>query len=158
MENIVIFYGPLQYFTAICIILWSFCNGLILWYIFHRFGVLCQEKPGNPAVTFQIAHETENRMWKLFPDQPANPRRGCIAAAPVEADAGGHKGDHVVGRACGQRTGFLSELQRVLETEAGVVGGRGISYPIWVGSEFLEQMYPYVHMYICMYIYLPLPV
>jgi hypothetical protein len=26
-----------------------FGNVVIIWYIFHRFGVLCQEKSGNPA-------------------------------------------------------------------------------------------------------------
>jgi hypothetical protein len=30
-------------------ILWSFGNVVVIWYIFPRFGKLCQEKSGNPA-------------------------------------------------------------------------------------------------------------
>jgi hypothetical protein len=48
MVNVVIFYGQLEYITAIWYILLSFGNLVIIWYIFHRFGVLCQEKSGNP--------------------------------------------------------------------------------------------------------------
>jgi hypothetical protein len=45
MENVGIlfgiFYGNLVYFTAIV-------NVVVIWYIFPRFGILCQEKSGNP--------------------------------------------------------------------------------------------------------------
>jgi hypothetical protein len=34
---------------AICYIFWSFGNFVVIWYIFTRFGTLCQEKSGNPA-------------------------------------------------------------------------------------------------------------
>jgi hypothetical protein len=50
MENVGIFYGQLKYFRAIWYILWSFGNGLISWYLFHCFGILCQEKSGNPVL------------------------------------------------------------------------------------------------------------
>jgi uncharacterized membrane protein YkvI len=31
-------------------ILWPFGNGVVIWYIFPRFGcILCQEKSGNPG-------------------------------------------------------------------------------------------------------------
>jgi hypothetical protein len=32
------------------VFLWPFGNVVVIWYIFHRFGILCQEKSGNPAV------------------------------------------------------------------------------------------------------------
>jgi hypothetical protein len=49
IENVPIFYGHSECFTAFWNILWSFCNAAIVWYILHRFGILCQEKSGNPA-------------------------------------------------------------------------------------------------------------
>jgi hypothetical protein len=30
--------------------LWPFGNLVVIWYIFPRFGILCQEKSGNPAL------------------------------------------------------------------------------------------------------------
>jgi hypothetical protein len=30
-------------------ILWPFGNLVAIWYIFQRFGLLCQEKSGNPV-------------------------------------------------------------------------------------------------------------
>jgi hypothetical protein len=45
------------YFTAIRYILWTFYAFVVIWYIFPRFGMLHQEKSGNPGVatllTFQ---------------------------------------------------------------------------------------------------------
>jgi hypothetical protein len=35
--------------TAIWYILWPFGNLAPIWYIFSRFGILCQEKSGNPG-------------------------------------------------------------------------------------------------------------
>jgi hypothetical protein len=49
MENASIFYCHLEYFTAIWYILWPFGNVVVICYIFLRFGILCQEKPGNPG-------------------------------------------------------------------------------------------------------------
>jgi hypothetical protein len=46
MENVGIFYGHLEYFTAIWYILWPFGN---LLYNFPLFGILCEEKSGNPG-------------------------------------------------------------------------------------------------------------
>jgi hypothetical protein len=37
-----IYYG---YFVHFC----PFCNLVAIWYIFPRFGMLCQEKSGNPG-------------------------------------------------------------------------------------------------------------
>jgi hypothetical protein len=56
MKNVDLFYGHLVDFTAIRYILWLFGNVVIIWYIFYGFGVLCQEKSGNPGGhTFLIA-------------------------------------------------------------------------------------------------------
>jgi hypothetical protein len=40
----------LVYFMVIWYILWPYGNVVVIWYIFPRFGKLCQEKSGNPAV------------------------------------------------------------------------------------------------------------
>jgi hypothetical protein len=45
MENVGIFYAHLEYITAIWYILWSFGNFVVILYV---FGILCQEKSGNP--------------------------------------------------------------------------------------------------------------
>jgi hypothetical protein len=50
MENAGIFYGHLEYFTAIWYILWPFGNVVVIWYMFPRFGILCQEKSGNTVL------------------------------------------------------------------------------------------------------------
>jgi hypothetical protein len=49
MEKVGIFCGHLEYTTAIRYILWPFGNLVAIWYIFPHFGILCQEKSGNPA-------------------------------------------------------------------------------------------------------------
>jgi hypothetical protein len=48
MENVGIFYGNFEYYTANWYILRPLGNGVFIWYIFPRFGILCQEKSGNP--------------------------------------------------------------------------------------------------------------
>jgi hypothetical protein len=59
LDNVKICYGHLEYFTAIWHILWPFCNVVINWYIFHRFGILCQEKSGNPGTKLKVnLHKT----------------------------------------------------------------------------------------------------
>jgi hypothetical protein len=50
MENIGIFYGRLEYFTALWCTLWLFGNVLVILYIIPVFGILCQEKSGNPGI------------------------------------------------------------------------------------------------------------
>jgi hypothetical protein len=56
LESVDIFYGHLEYFTAI----WNglgpfgtfygnFSILVVIWYIFLRFGILYQEKSGNPV-------------------------------------------------------------------------------------------------------------
>jgi hypothetical protein len=49
MENAGIFNGNLEYFTAVWCILWPVGNVVVIWYIFPLFGILCQEKSGNPG-------------------------------------------------------------------------------------------------------------
>jgi hypothetical protein len=49
MENAGIFYGHFGIFTVSWYILWPFGNVAVIWYSFPRFGILCQEKSGNPA-------------------------------------------------------------------------------------------------------------
>jgi hypothetical protein len=44
LEDVGIFYGQLVHFTVFCCILWT----LVIWYIFSRFGILYEEKSGNP--------------------------------------------------------------------------------------------------------------
>jgi hypothetical protein len=49
MEGVGIFYAHLVHFTVFCYILWTF--GIVCgnWYIFSSFGILYQEKSGNPG-------------------------------------------------------------------------------------------------------------
>jgi hypothetical protein len=46
------------YFMVIFIvkmyILWPFGNGVVIWYIFSRVGILCQEKSGSPGYELKI--------------------------------------------------------------------------------------------------------
>jgi hypothetical protein len=53
MEKVGIFYGRLEYITAIWYILWPFGNLVAIWDSFPRFGILCQEQSGNP-VSLQV--------------------------------------------------------------------------------------------------------
>jgi hypothetical protein len=43
MEKVGIFFGYLEYITAIWNILWLLGNLVTIWYIFPRFGILCKE-------------------------------------------------------------------------------------------------------------------
>jgi hypothetical protein len=54
MEKYGMFYGHLEYFTAILKILRSFGNVVMIWYIFHRFGI-CVKK--NLATLVQARFE-----------------------------------------------------------------------------------------------------
>jgi hypothetical protein len=44
-----------------------FCNVVIIWYIFHRFGTLCQEKSGNRAYSrqksFLLQTSLQQKKW-----------------------------------------------------------------------------------------------
>jgi hypothetical protein len=43
MGNVGIFYGHLEYITAIWYILWQFCKLVVKWYIFPHFGIFYQK-------------------------------------------------------------------------------------------------------------------
>jgi hypothetical protein len=53
IKNVGVFYGYLEYFMVIwhmyICILWPLGNVVVTWYIYHRFGKLCQEKSGYPG-------------------------------------------------------------------------------------------------------------
>jgi hypothetical protein len=57
MEEVGVFDGNLVYFTDIWYIFWPICifcgqfvYFMVIWYIFSRFGLLSQEKSGDPAM------------------------------------------------------------------------------------------------------------
>jgi hypothetical protein len=54
MEDVGILYVPLVKFTANRHFLWLFgtFSPPLFWYIFTRFGILYQEKSGNPALGY----------------------------------------------------------------------------------------------------------
>jgi hypothetical protein len=49
MENVGIFNGHLEYIKSMWYILWPLDNLVVIWYIFHHFGILYSEPSGNPA-------------------------------------------------------------------------------------------------------------
>jgi hypothetical protein len=58
----------LVYFMVIWYILWPFDNVVVIWYIFHRFGIFWQEKSGNSEpqcfCLYQKFSETEvMNLW-----------------------------------------------------------------------------------------------
>jgi hypothetical protein len=53
MENVGIFCAHLEYIMAIWYHFLSFGNFVAVWYTFHRFGLLCQDKSGNPGAQSQ---------------------------------------------------------------------------------------------------------
>jgi hypothetical protein len=59
MEIVGIFSAHLEYNMANLYILWSFANFEVIWYILPRFGILCEEKSGNPD-------EHTNRFHSLW--------------------------------------------------------------------------------------------
>jgi hypothetical protein len=49
MKNVGIFNCHLEYFKSICYILCPFGSLVVVWHThFPRFGIVCQEKSGNP--------------------------------------------------------------------------------------------------------------
>jgi hypothetical protein len=66
MENAGIFYGLLEYFAVIWYILWPFCNVMLIWYDFPRFGILCQEKIGYPAFQQKLGPLNTCKASALF--------------------------------------------------------------------------------------------
>jgi hypothetical protein len=50
MESVGIFYGHLEYFTAICYVLWPFGNVVVIWHIFPPFWYIVSRKIWQPWV------------------------------------------------------------------------------------------------------------
>jgi hypothetical protein len=50
MEKVVLFCIHLKNITAVWYILWALGNLVAIWLISPRFGILCQEKSGNPVL------------------------------------------------------------------------------------------------------------
>jgi hypothetical protein len=48
MEKAGIFFGYFEYIKAIWHMVGPFGNLMAIWYLFPRFGILCQDKSGNP--------------------------------------------------------------------------------------------------------------
>jgi hypothetical protein len=72
MEDVGIFYVHLVNFPAIWHILWLFGIFYPVWYIFTRFGMLYQEKSGNPAgrcgaVRYQPNSSSHNGTFLWWP-------------------------------------------------------------------------------------------
>jgi hypothetical protein len=66
MENVGIFYGHLEYISAIRYILWPFGYLVVIWYISPHFGLLYQGRSSNPAfgmsckiVSFSFSYNNE---------------------------------------------------------------------------------------------------
>jgi hypothetical protein len=80
MENLGIFYDHLVYFTAIGTILWPFVYFVVIWYIFPRFGILDQEKSGNPEFYTRVprrqglAAGLPDCSWYNIPKQDKIPK------------------------------------------------------------------------------------
>jgi hypothetical protein len=60
MEN-ARFYGHIEYFTDIGECLWPFGTFVLVWYIYSGFGIMYQEKSGNPALHSSIYM---HYMWR----------------------------------------------------------------------------------------------
>jgi hypothetical protein len=77
MEDVGIFYGPMVYFTATWYILWSFGIFYGCSVYFPRFGMLYQEKSGNPDFIFfetQVMTATTNVAIQWFLQTPKKPK------------------------------------------------------------------------------------
>jgi hypothetical protein len=60
MEGVGIFYGHLVHCTVFCYNL-----RIVIWYIFSRFGILNQEKSGNPDVgCFDSTKSNSERVFE----------------------------------------------------------------------------------------------
>jgi hypothetical protein len=63
MEKVDIFFGLLEYITAIWYILWSFANLVASWYIFPRFCKLVSRKIWQPWSEIRLA--TQHNLLNL---------------------------------------------------------------------------------------------
>jgi hypothetical protein len=49
LKDVDVFYGHLEYFTDILDFYDHLLHFVLIWYIFSVFGIMCQEKSGNPG-------------------------------------------------------------------------------------------------------------
>jgi hypothetical protein len=80
-KNVAIFYGHLEYFTDIWDILYFMANlvhFVFIWYIFSGFGVMNQEKSGNPDPTVRVFLFVVDTKEDL--DRDSNPCWGTDSA------------------------------------------------------------------------------
>jgi hypothetical protein len=65
MEDVGIFYGHLVHFTVFCYILWTFgiVRGNLVY--FSRFGILYQEKSGNPDCQQEMLSSRKRNIRKV---------------------------------------------------------------------------------------------
>jgi hypothetical protein len=64
MKQIGIFYGHLEYITAILYNLWPLCYLEAIWYIFTRFGIINKEKSGNPGPSITLESAALNSLLR----------------------------------------------------------------------------------------------
>jgi hypothetical protein len=70
-----IFFGHLDYISAILYILRPFCNLVVIWYISPSFGILCQEKSGSPGanrrfkIQFSILQSASRQLSKCVDEK-----------------------------------------------------------------------------------------
>jgi hypothetical protein len=87
IENHGIFYDHLVYFTTIGNIL---CGHLVyfvvIWYIFPRFGILYQEKSGNPDRQVNVADGAEDRAGESAPRALQRMGQGIDFIKPISAE------------------------------------------------------------------------
>jgi hypothetical protein len=57
----------LEHFTVIWYIWWPFGNIVVIWFIFPHFGILCEEKSGNPAQQEDLRLNQISKLSALFP-------------------------------------------------------------------------------------------
>jgi hypothetical protein len=55
----------LAYFYGHLVILWLFGNVVVIWYIFQRFGTLCQEKSCNPEDNPFVISQLNLRIYLM---------------------------------------------------------------------------------------------
>jgi hypothetical protein len=67
MENAVIFYGHLEYFTDIRYIIWPFGNLVVIWNISPCFGTQCVKKNLATLAPNSFLFCTPRNRWKLSP-------------------------------------------------------------------------------------------
>jgi hypothetical protein len=64
-KDVGILNGNLVNFTSISNSKWPFGIFIAIWYTFSRFGMLCQEKSGNPVAVCSL-HSVQSGMTALF--------------------------------------------------------------------------------------------